>query len=57
MHQGRRIVDEQQARIRRLREGGSSTVDAENLLNQFIGTLAIFEDECWALEQELRTRT
>jgi hypothetical protein len=54
MHQGRKIVERQNALIRQLREHGSNTMDAEILLIQFMGSQAIFEDECRALEEELR---
>ena len=43
--EGRRIVARQKALIERMRTTGLDTNDAESLLNSFIGSLAIFEDD------------
>jgi hypothetical protein len=42
--QAQRIVHEQRARVERLRAIGASTVDAEDTLRAFEGSLKIFED-------------
>jgi len=50
--EGRRIVAGQKALIERMRASGADTNDAESLLNSFIGSLAIFEDDLRAAEAE-----
>jgi len=43
--EGRRIVARQKALIERMRASGLDISDAESLLNSFIRSLAVFEDD------------
>jgi len=52
--EGRRIVARQNALIEKLRVSGLDTNDAKSLLNSFIGSLMIFEDDLRAAQAEER---
>jgi len=52
--EGRRIVARQKALIEKLRVSGLDTNDAKSVLNSFIGSLMIFEDDLRAAQAEER---